>query len=480
MAGHLRIGVWCDYGVTLTPTEGIGVFVWNLIGGLLEVEQALEIVILVRPGEQHLIQDLQKQFQNRLTVVPPVWPEISGSRLRTQVLQSAVRCASTLRRKILGLDRRLGYWRAKIGNRPASTVTIKVLGAVLWSLEFAKKSLVQVFGRGVIVLRRIPVFHFIVSELAAIINPVVVCQNARCDIWLIPSVRIRLPLTLPSVLVIHDLVHVHFPDSVPANVRWELEKLVPARAAEATLCACMSHFIRDTDLRGVLDLPAEKIRLIRPAPPTDFPELTHAEGLQLRPARLTRPYLFYPAAFRTYKNHSALIDALHLLQHSMGEDSFDLVFTGIHALPKILARKIINLKLKDHVHVLGCVDRRTLAALYQCAFATIVPSFYEQGSFPIYEALYWGCPVACSEIPSLVEQCEPLDDAMIYFDPHDPEEIARAILRIRDDREKIRARQQATKPRLWQRTWRDAARDWLTVFREAIELNAKQDFRRCA
>ncbi len=72
---------------------------------------------------------------------------------------------------------------------------------------------------------------------------------------------------------------------------------------------------------------------------------------------------------------------------------------------------------------------------------------------------------------------------MIYFDPHDPEAIARAILHIRDDREAIRARQRGPGQLLWRRTWRDAARDWLQVFREAIELSSapsRQPLRRSA
>jgi glycosyltransferase involved in cell wall biosynthesis len=119
------------------------------------------------------------------------------------------------------------------------------------------------------------------------------------------------------------------------------------------------------------------------------------------------------------------------------------------------------------------VDRPTLGALYHCAYATIVPSLYEQGSFPIYEALHWGCPVACSRIPSLLEQCQPLGDAMIYFDPLDPDDLARTVLTIRDNRETILDHQQSAGKALWQRTWTDAARDWLTVFREAVEMSTK-------
>jgi glycosyltransferase involved in cell wall biosynthesis len=455
----MRIGIWCDYGVTLTPTEGIGVFVANLVSGLLELNEPLEVVLLIRPGDHHLVESLGSRFPDRLQIVPPRWPEIPAWPAVSNVIQGSVRLVSRIQRKAQSLQRR---WHALKGNAELGMRN----GESTFNIPHSAF--------------RIPHSHW---PLANFFNPLVVCEQAACDVWLIPSVRFRYPLRFPSVLVVHDLVHIHYPDAVPDDVRAELHRVVPPRAAEATLCACMSGFIRDVDLHGVLRLPEEKIRLIRPAPPSDFPNVSREEALRLKPARLNRPYIFYPAAFRSYKNHVALVDALHVLRQNWREESFDLVFTGIHALPKDLARRIAELGLHDRVHVLGCVDRPTLAGLYQCAFATIVPSLYEQGSFPIYEALHWGCPVACSNIPSLVEQCRPLGDAMIYFDPKDPEAIARAIIRFCDDRETILARQQAAKKHLWQRTWRDAAREWLGVFREAIcrsDLRHQTPIRRSA
>jgi glycosyltransferase involved in cell wall biosynthesis len=463
----LRIGVWCDYGVTLTPTEGIGVFVWNLIGGLLELPEPLEVVVLATPGDRHLVAPLQKRFSNRLHVVPPILPRSSELPLIGSLIEAGVRFIARMRRRIYGLSRRIRF-RSTAEPGP------------FWrSLDSAIVRIEKIVCACVAISSRVPGIRHIRANWESIFNPLVVCQNADCDVWLIPSDRFRFLLTFPSVLVIHDLVHVHYPDAVPEDVCWELKRVVPARSAEATLCACMSGYIRDVDLRGILGLPVEKIRLIPPAPPADFPEITHEEAARLKPVQMKRPYLFYPAAFRSYKNHAALIDALHVL-HSGGDHSLDLVFTGIHNLPKTLAQRIKDLNLTDRVHVLGCVDRRTLAALYQNAFSTIVPSLYEQGSFPIYEALHWGCPVACSNIPSLVEQCRQLGDAMIYFDPHDPKAIAEAILQLRNDPEGILARQQAAKSILWQRSWRDAARDWLFVLREAIYLYQDQPLRRSA
>jgi hypothetical protein len=85
--------------------------------------------------------------------------------------------------------------------------------------------------------------------------------------------------------------------------------------------------------------------------------------------------------------------------------------------------------------------------------------------------LHWECPVACSDIPSLREQCAAMGEAMLYFDPKCPEDLARTILRIRDNREEIRVRQHVASRILWERTWKDVAREWLTVFKEAAQIS---------
>jgi glycosyltransferase involved in cell wall biosynthesis len=301
-------------------------------------------------------------------------------------------------------------------------------------------------------------------------DPQLARDEAGCDVWLIPYVGLDYALTTPSVLVIHDLVYVHFPDTFadPAVAR-RLDRVVRARASEATLCACMSDFIRQTDLEGVLGLPPERVRMVRPAPPQDFPHITPEDVQRLKPAEIQRPFLFYPAGFRPYKNHRALIDALAVLRDRHGDDGFDVVFTGYRRLPDDLQKRVEELELAGRVHVLECVDRATLAALYRTAFATVVPTLYEQGSFPVYEALHYGCPVACSRIPALVEQCREMGQAMVYFDPRNPGSIADAILAIRDDRVGIRDRQRQAAVPLLNRTWKEAAGEWLQVLREAMQ-----------
>src|SRR5205807_7416399 len=78
----------------------------------------------------------------------------------------------------------------------------------------------------------------------------------------------------------------------------------------------------------------------------------------------------------------------------------------------------------------------------------------------------WSSDVCSSDL----EQCVAMGGAMLYFDPHDAEKVAQTVLRIRDHRPEICARQHEASRLLWQRTWKDVAREWLVVFKEAAEL----------
>jgi glycosyltransferase involved in cell wall biosynthesis len=300
-----------------------------------------------------------------------------------------------------------------------------------------------------------------------------VVRQAACDVWVIPYVGLDHPIPDPSVLMIHDLVPYHFPGTYTPEHLQIFKSAVENRVQEAALCACMSNFIRGHDLMGELQLPAEKARSVRPAAPTDFPELTDQEAARLKPPQLQRSYLFYPAAFRLYKNHVALVECLHVLRER-GEDWADVVFTGITEPSAELSETIHRYDLADRVHILGKVDRATLGALYKCAFATVVPTLYEQGSFPVYEAIHWQCPVAASDIPPLREQCQSMGDAMLYFDPYSVEAIADSVVSIRKNRDGIQREQWAASRQLWERTWDDVAAEWIRVYREVADMAEPQ------
>jgi glycosyltransferase involved in cell wall biosynthesis len=70
------------------------------------------------------------------------------------------------------------------------------------------------------------------------------------------------------------------------------------------------------------------------------------------------------------------------------------------------------------------VSPEELLFLYRNARAMVYPSFSGPENMPPLEAFSQGCPVAVAEYPGAREQ---LGDAVIYFAPQSPEDIAEKL-----------------------------------------------------
>jgi glycosyltransferase involved in cell wall biosynthesis len=75
----------------------------------------------------------------------------------------------------------------------------------------------------------------------------------------------------------------------------------------------------------------------------------------------------------------------------------------------------------------GFVPRKELPVLYRGADLFIFPSLYEGFGLPVLEAMACGTPVACSKVSSLPEVG---GDAVEYFNPQDPSDMAGALERV--------------------------------------------------
>lgn len=415
-----RIGIWAAYHVTLGPSEGIGVFIHNLAVGLAQLPSPPEILITTLPGDAELFAATIAAGKGQIRVRELARPS------------SATRLIGKLARGGMKFAQRLAAF-------------FPWLCAPATSCAHACRRFVQ--------------------RCQQIVNPQLAAEISACDLWLLPYPLLEREFSQPTVVVVHDLVAYHFPDVVSASELAYQKELIPRVTQRAKLVACMSEFIREHDLLGELQLPAEKVRVVKPAIPVDEP-MSAEDRPQMLEVFQTQ-YLFYPASFRSYKNHALLVAAVAEARRR-GLSDLQLVFTGMADPPASLTKEIAAHGLQQQVHVLKKVSRTTLTALYQQAFATIVPSLYEQGSFPILEGLRSNSPVACSDIPSLREAFAPLGKAMLYFDPRSVASLTEVILQIAREREMILKNQQAAKQMLHERTWVAAAAEWMVVFREAL------------
>ena len=85
----------------------------------------------------------------------------------------------------------------------------------------------------------------------------------------------------------------------------------------------------------------------------------------------------------------------------------------------------LGLNTKNIIHING--NENFLKSLYTNAEFLIYPSKYEGFGIPILESFSQNCPVLCSNTSSLPEVA---DDAALFFNPDEPEEISLTIDRF--------------------------------------------------
>jgi glycosyltransferase involved in cell wall biosynthesis len=130
-------------------------------------------------------------------------------------------------------------------------------------------------------------------------------------------------------------------------------------------------------------------------------------------------YVLVVGSHTQYKNFRAAIVAAEALSDinfkvvAVG-GSNSRVFSGAHLSSERLV-------------MAGYVSDGELRALYEHAQCFLFPSLYEGFGLPTLEAMHCGCPVLVSRRASMPEVC---GEAAVYFEPDDPEDIARQLRRV--------------------------------------------------
>jgi glycosyltransferase involved in cell wall biosynthesis len=224
----------------------------------------------------------------------------------------------------------------------------------------------------------------------------------------------------PAATTMLDLQHEFLPQNFGRAELAYRRVVYRATARRSRIVIAISEHARETLIER-MGLDAERVRTIHLA--VDHERFT--------PADVPREdYVLYPARRWPHKNHERLLAAMELLP------DLRLVLTGDGS------ERVTTDELVD---------------LYRRAAAVVYPSLYEGFGQPPLEAMACATPVAVSDIAPLREVC---GDAATYFDPIEPDDIARGI------RDAI-ARGGASGPaRAAAFTWDECARKHEAVYRE--------------
>lgn len=276
---------------------------------------------------------------------------------------------------------------------------------------------------------------------------------------------------IKSIYQPHDLQHLYFPEFFTPREFLAREVLYRLFCERANIVAVVSNWVRE-DIIARYAIPPEKVRVIPYAPPIDaYPNPTPDDLVRTRTKfSLEREYVYFPAATWGHKNHIGLLEALAILRDRDGM-RVSAVFSGKqNSYFSEIERRTRKLGLSDQVRFLGFVSPLELQCLYHLSRCVVIPTKFEAGSFPVWEAFSAGVPVACSNITSLPEQA---GEAALLFSPDRHDEIADAVRRLWTDEDLRKNLIGLAKSKISNLSWEKTARLFRSQYRM---LSGKPEF----
>ncbi len=240
-----------------------------------------------------------------------------------------------------------------------------------------------------------------------------------------------LPLIHPrrSVVTVHDLGQLHFPDAYPArqrfyhnwSARWNAHSAAHLFADSEATRDDLIQFYRVAPAKITVVYPAYDAKLYQPA--RDAACLAELKSR----FRIGGDYVLAVGTIHPRKNYARLIEAFERLTSR----DLQLIIVGKRGwLYASIFEQVKRLGLESRVSFLDYVPATDLPALFSGARAFAFPSLHEGFGLPVLEAQACGTPVVCSMTSSFPEVA---GDAALFVDPFDVDALAGALDRALTD-----------------------------------------------
>jgi glycosyltransferase involved in cell wall biosynthesis len=291
----------------------------------------------------------------------------------------------------------------------------------------------------------------------------VASRRARVDLVHGPVNVVPRGLPGPSVVTIHDLAFLRWPDQIPARRYRYLARELTASAKRATRILAVSEATK-RDLVERLGIDPAKIACTPLGVDARFRPMVSGKIDEFRVAKgVTRPYILSVATFEPRKNLPRLLDAFAMVADRVPHE---LVLVGPEGwLTGAIHEQLQRPALADRVRVTGFVPDEELPAWYSGADLFAYPSLYEGFGLPPLEAMACGVPVLTSNCSSLPEV---VGDAALMVDPTDTGAIADGILRVLTAQAFATDLRQRGPRRAAGFTWERTAALTVAAYREAV------------
>lgn len=277
---------------------------------------------------------------------------------------------------------------------------------------------------------------------------------------------------IPTVVTVHDLIPLVFPDKFPAGfrgtVKWQLQKFALRRTDRIIAVSRCSK----RDVERLTGIDEKKIDVVYSAATGGYKHVADANALGTLKKKYSLPdsYFLYVGDVNWNKNIAGLLRAFGKFLNQ--SHRYHLVLVGKPFLNGSLKetseiRSLIQeLRLEDHIMYTGYATDEEVAGLYSMAVCSLEPSYYEGFGLPVLESMASGCPVLVADNSSLKEIAGP----SVLIQADDVGSIAGGMHRI------VSLSSEARKKLIadgitWSRkfSWEKTAKETIAVYEKVLE-----------
>ncbi len=261
-------------------------------------------------------------------------------------------------------------------------------------------------------------------------------KEHQVDILHCTSNTAPISLNVPLILTLHDIIYLekwNFTQGTSYQIvgnlyrRWN----VPIVVKNAKHILTVSNFERDR-ITSHFKFNQNQVSTAYNgvgkhfAPITDQAELLRIKELY----HLPDDYIFFLGNTDPKKNVIGVLKALSILKRK-GQLKSKLLMLDINRnYLSNLMKQINDESLMDDIVFSGYVPNKDLPAIYNQASLFLYPSLRESFGIPLLEAMACGAPLITSNTSSMPEIA---DDAALFVDPFNANEIADAIMKLQSN-----------------------------------------------
>lgn len=282
------------------------------------------------------------------------------------------------------------------------------------------------------------------------------------DLYYFPNFYVPFFFQGKFLVTIHDLIPIYPLYDIPEWKKAAVRILMRRSLRNAARCICVSRFTRDEVMR-LFRCNGETLSVIHNWIDEGFLEMADVpEGDE--PPAVEGDYLLFVGNRFVHKNLGTLVRAFRLLISDFPRLKLVIAGGRVRKVDDV-DTTVKDLGLEEKVVEIVSPGDAVVRNLYRHAKAFVFPSLVEGFGFPPLEAMAFGVPVVCSDIPVIREVC---GDAVRYAVPSDPASFADEIRKAVAERDRGHSiRKGKEQVRLYRRE--TSVKRYVELFRASLE-----------